>query len=314
LEDIFQAGAGHEILVDQARQVVYYSNYLDQNYWDFVVNNHLYDLDTLQAGPDTDFPVNAIELKASWRVAGLLDEPTETFIPDASERFHTMTANIPRVSVKGDTISENKDSLRLATMALVGLHVVGVVAHHPEFIWASFEHVDNAPDSLATPTGGTNSQTNEPWSFYAAQTPSGGCNQFDDATPMDPASICRNNPWGGGSPENQQNIQSLNASVHEALRQVRPLWANYKLVGGVWTTGEIPGPNGAPASIQRGSTDLANTSMETFQQGANCFACHNGGTKVVDVGVESAVIVAAKHINLSHFVVNYQAALLAKPR
>ena len=32
-------------------------------------------------------------------------------------------------------------------MAMVGLHVVGSVKGHPEMVWATFEHIDNAPQN-----------------------------------------------------------------------------------------------------------------------------------------------------------------------
>ncbi len=128
-------------------------------------------------------------------------------------------------------------------------------------------------------------------------------------------SICRQVPFGGGNAENIGNIQSLNASV--ASQQSGSIWANYQLVGAQWTTGndDIPGANGAPmapGNRQIGSLQLANTSMETFTQDANCFACHNAGVHTVTVGT-SGQSVSGKHLNLSHFIVNYQAWLQAMP-
>ena len=46
--------------------------------------------------------------------------------------------------------------------------------------------------------------------------------------------------------------------------------------------------------------------METFTQNDNCFSCHNGGAHEIAVGDQSTQV-GAKHINLSHFVVTYQA-------
>lgn len=74
------------------------------------------------------------------------------------------------------------------------------------------------------------------------------------------------------------------------------IWKNYEMIGALWTkagasSGNAPVPhmsNGAvvpgdPTSPQRGSLELANMSMETFQQGdtsyiPNCFGCHNFNT------------------------------------
>ncbi len=67
------------------------------------------------------------------------------------------------------------------------------------------------------------------------------------------------------------------------------VWKNYAMVGGLWTKGgaasgnaPVPSAGGAgdPTSPQRGSLELTNMTMETFQQGSsssipNCFSCHN---------------------------------------
>jgi len=72
------------------------------------------------------------------------------------------------------------------------------------------------------------------------------------------------------------------------------VWANYQMVGGIWTkNGQASGspppvPSTSnnqpvpanPNSPQRGSLELTNVTMETYQQGPassvpNCFGCHN---------------------------------------
>jgi hypothetical protein len=56
------------------------------------------------------------------------------------------------------------------------------------------------------------------------------------------------------------------------------VFANYSMQGAIWTNG---GMNSTDFNNQRGSLELANTTMETFVQSippkasANCFACHN---------------------------------------
>jgi hypothetical protein len=68
------------------------------------------------------------------------------------------------------------------------------------------------------------------------------------------------------------------------------VWAHYHMIGGLWTKGgqasgaspvpSLQSPTGNAASPQRGSLELANMSLETYEQGAgspvpNCFGCHN---------------------------------------
>ena len=86
------------------------------------------------------------------------------------------------------------------------------------------------------------------------------------------------------------------------------VWSNYEMVGGLWTkggaaSGSPPIPSGQgpanPDSPQRGSLELANMSLETFQQGddsfiPNCFGCHNyDPAKPLDVShIQSKLIVS----------------------
>lgn len=329
VEDIFQAGPGGKILVDQNGEVVYYSNHINKAYWDFIVDHQFYELANLQnADPALDFPTSnsipddhslSLELKVSWRVAV---KNGEVLIDKAAERFFTLDATIPEVTVneqgrivEGDEIS--------ATMAMVGMHVTGIVKGHPEFIWGTFEHIDNAPDCAddsAQPAADGPGPTG-PWSFYKPGTPTGQSNMFDMNNPLGVVNVCLVHPEGGGSDDNKNAVTTLNANVR-AEETDGSLWTQYELGGAVWTNGDVPVNNGAfppdapEGATQLGSLDLANTTMETFTQNDNCFACHNGGGHEVVVqmgdGSEKATEVNPKNINLSHYVVNYQAVQQAK--
>jgi hypothetical protein len=83
----------------------------------------------------------AIEVKSAWVVAAGL--------PNASS-YITMEATIPVYSPappppSGTTTMTATGAQQTVTLALVGMHVVGSVAGHPEMIWSTFEHVANAP-------------------------------------------------------------------------------------------------------------------------------------------------------------------------
>ena len=312
IEDIFQAGPGNKALIDQKGNVVYYANHLDQHYWDFAVANRLYDLEVLQKiERGLDFPVDALELKSSWRIA---QKNGEVIIADAEKRYFVVSTQVPKVepNEKGILV-EDWNHMIDARMALIGMHVTGIVKGHPEFIWATFEHVDNAPDCADIPPEKAKGRS---WNLYDGKATRATANQFNVGDPMAVVNVCRTHPDGGGSDDNRSAIQTLNASVQVLLGD--SLWSNYTLGGAVWTSGQVPVSNGefTPAQIdaapagkkptQLGSLDLANTTMETFTQDDNCFACHNGGAHEVVVGGKASEI-NAKNINLSHFVVNYQA-------
>jgi hypothetical protein len=124
-----------------------------------------------------DGPALAVEVKSAWvEAAGL---------PNLSS-YITMTATIPNYT-QTNTGTWTQNGQKTAQLALVGMHVVGSAAGHPEMIWATFEHVANTPRApyqyinssgstvTVSPTvanlpaiGGTSL----PWLFTAASAPS----------------------------------------------------------------------------------------------------------------------------------------------
>ena len=78
----------------------------------------------------------AIELKSAWIEATGLD----------TSKYATMTATIPKYDQVSPT-QWNANGTRQAQLAMVGIHVVGSAAGHPEMIWATFEHVNNTRDT-----------------------------------------------------------------------------------------------------------------------------------------------------------------------
>jgi len=146
--------------------------------------------------------------------------------------------------------------------------------------------------------------------------PSTKCDSFNFNTPVQqrgaPAptgvatNVCREYASGnqeGPSVNGNDNAANLAAikELNEALVGAKGLltklpshnpmsvWSNYEMVGALWTKGgadsgspPVPSKQGAAnvSSLQRGSLELTNMSMETFQQGdssfvPNCFGCHN---------------------------------------
>src|SRR5215471_9224857 len=79
----------------------------------------------------------AIEVKASWIETTNLQNP---------QNYITMNAMIPTYNTS-DPNHWVAGPARQATLAMLGLHVVGSVANHPEMVWATFEHVGNAPSA-----------------------------------------------------------------------------------------------------------------------------------------------------------------------
>ena len=305
-----QAGS-NGLLVDQNGQVVWYSAHANPLYYNLV--QKYYGAQAFaKASPTLQFPVGAAVFKASWQIVPDGTKPTAVF---------TMPAVVPLLvaNPKGGVMIDPSGKTRPVTVALVGLHVVGVTVNHPEFLWGSFEQVQNAPD-LADPNG-YNSPTpvsNKSFTFYQANTPANACNQMATETLTDPVkqtlspitNVFRQYATGGENAAGNQEIAAINTGAQgemASMGKLKPpqpaetVWANYKLIGTVWIGGNTLQPGDCGLNGQAiGSLNLADATLETFVQGpqnlgtnANCFVCHN-------TGGFSNYGIAGKDINLSH--------------
>lgn len=257
--------------IEQATQNPLY----DQN-GNVVLYYVLYSPNECQA-TSAGFQPNTVEIKTSWRI-----------LKTADPAYYTMTATVQGLSTNP------------VILGLVGFHLVINTQLHPEFVWATFEHVNNAPDCTnpqPTPAAG--------WSFLSNDCATclqkngiNGCSQCNFNNPGavppggpgitgTPNNVCRvyhdgtdpgSTTGGNNNDTNRFNIDTLNSQIAGFLSQLpsdspMSVWKNYTLVAGLWTNGGVgSGVNDA----QRGSLEAANTTMETFfqQPSQNCFTCH----------------------------------------
>lgn len=85
---------------------------------------------TLSRNNNATFPIGSLETKVSWVPV--------TSLPSADIAKNDYYTTMAAVTQKdGSVVNEQ--------VALLGMHVVGVVINHPEFIWATFEHNTLAP-------------------------------------------------------------------------------------------------------------------------------------------------------------------------
>lgn len=253
--------------------------------------------DSLAASNTESFPVGSFELKVAW-------VPLSA-IPAAKQgNYFTTTASL---SMNGGTSFVN------TPVALIGMHVVGIVQNHPEFIWATFEHDDLAPnyDWAANSASSTSNKL----LFKSSSTSGINGILYDTNTCLGVApnqvfdlfqyGIPRN-PDGSFMNTSQQepadfaNVEGINQCVKSQLKDV---WNNYFYNGSLWlnTDGKSSTQqtalidslgyaisNATPGSYARGSVNCANVTMETFTQTfqnnigainvstlANCFSCHS---------------------------------------
>lgn len=298
--DIIKQAGADQPLMDPKGEFVYYGMSVNKSAYDMITGCQLYKancagplkpdntgINLIQKYPNLAFPDTAVELKSSWMV---LDNAGV-----ASGLYYVVPGWI-----------QNKNGpCRQVNLGLTGMHIVSKTPDFPAMIWATFEHRNNAPDcsntSAQPPLGGS-------WNFYNPSCTNCVTNTYKAGTP---AQVCRMHPQGDSAigtfpdgadcnanpnqfacqpktqqmlAENSAAIQSLNSSV-QSLIQANPqlinkVWANYELVGNVWTLGKTLPPY---LQAQQGSLSAANTSMESFVQNGvagvsnpySCLSCHN---------------------------------------
>ena len=291
LGGIQQAGS-NSVLVDENDRAVYTSMVIDSIYRNFVVDNELNVPASLRNFPaTTDFPNGSMSMKAAWKII-----PKGQAAPKGA---YTRTYELYSVvDINGTlTTSDNytdpaKRTTITETVALVGFHVAVVVKGHPEFIWASFEHNDNAVNfnQLKQPDlpdytffNPADKKTGHNISNNGALSVDPTTQMISQAYGVNPTTqVVRMHQFGGGSATNQKNINNLNTIVRKALPD-NTFAKNYHEVGAVWFN-VVDGlkPDWSLAtndSIQTGSLTLSNAVIETFTQDAfgqnSCFSCHN---------------------------------------
>jgi hypothetical protein len=294
----FTEGAGAiveadgNMLVGQNGYPVYASVHMNESYFDTAQKNLIVNGGYQQQPADSHFSVGAAVFKATWmRLDASQPPPAGAYTTQAQVPVLQSTT-----SGGTTTIAPVPGQFATVTVALVGLHVVGYTVNHPEFLWGTFEHRLNSPqtaDNSFSPSG--SSATG--YTFYAANTPYSQVNQ--SATPplltlnaqtqkLSPVTnvVLENMTGGENQPSGSGNIATLNADAQSALAKLaapQSTFANYNLIGTVWMK-----PNTYNLkSDQRdavGSINLANGTAETFVQTArngdakkntNCFLCHN---------------------------------------
>lgn len=247
-------------LVDQNGQDVWYDVKLNRTYYDYVVNNGFYN-STNQKGKTISFPSSSnttagqatIKVKAAWKIMGLLGSKQ----PDDTKRFYTTTALI---------LDPATNTCEPRLVGLVGLHVVMKTKQLPQWLWATFEQVDNAPDQGTTPPAGQKYSFNNPaCTNCPVNVPPGKGDQT-------PTQVVRVVPVDSVA-------ASQNSLYQAALRTLRPdnVWQYYELVNAQW------GATATPLGVPNQPKYLANTTLETYLQETSdptkdqyhgCINCH----------------------------------------
>ncbi len=255
---------------------VYYSIFMDSiSYTTMLKYGPIAKNDPLKV-KDITFPVGSLEVKASWIDASVLKDPASYYITQGI---------INGVKTK---------------VALLGIHVVGVVENHPEFVWATFEHQDLAPAydwSKATPTTDAPVTSTVDYPFFNKSSTATVKNittkngiytdifsVYKYGVPVEKAMKGSANvqlymETSQNGSENFNNIRTINESVKSQLKGV---WNNYFYNGSIWinTAGYQDTQaqavlldslgrnlsNSQPGKLTRGSVAAYNITMETYVQ------------------------------------------------
>lgn len=275
-------------LIDQNKNYVYAEVRFNQAYYDFVLSNGYYLLPNLAKGqrahPDTGIQMpmadaatkteGAIMLKGSWRqlIKGK-DDFSRYYVVENAQVY-------------------NPDSKTCSpqTMGLVGFHIAYKLKDFPEWVWSTFEQVDNVPAD-------DGSKSSVPYSFNNGtdnpKTVGGYANRPANPSPplqpMDqrvPAQLTRFNPIPT-TPAGFSTVD-LNKTYRTLLKGT--VWQNYELVGTQWpfnagqfVLAEQGGVYPQDAGGAFPPNGVLNTSMESFVQstsdaagagGNSCMSCH----------------------------------------
>lgn len=269
-------------LVDQNSAYARYEVRYNQPFYDFVrgvdsvPSSWLYLLKNLAPREPVTMPsavapstVGALMVKAAWR------EMTPTDIQ--GNRYYIIQAMV------ADPVT---GVYTQKSMGLVGLHIAQKLQAFPEWIWSSFEQVDNVqrgPGSTPSTPISFNNGTNNP------ATIGGWANRPASKVPVanpSPVQVTRFNPIP--NTPTGASTQDLNSAYQQLLKGT--VWQFYELVITQWPSnptnfvlienGGIYPANSGGAFPANGCT---NTTMETYFQSASdaagsggnsCMSCH----------------------------------------
>jgi hypothetical protein len=225
--------------------------------------------------------VGAMEIKTAWRI---LDSSKG----DDYSKYYTRDAII---SISAENSTSNTAFTIKTKVGLVGMHIVRKTGLFANWIWSTFEHIDNTPDNLQQAQ--MDQKRTTPWSFYYPESlglqpndeydtiaGDGGNYRFDSTWPY--AKRYARTVGGekgiyGTQVQRMYPIYYRTEQVNELWRRklAGTVWANYKLVGSQWATSTLTPGKPLPAAPSM----MGNSTLETYILGySSCVSCHMGAS------------------------------------
>lgn len=287
LSDFGEASTGGAWLTAQPKMnnaITLFEKRLNQDEFNYIVANKLYNAanqSPFATKQGINLPdgssafmsygtVGAVEIKAAWIQ---LDDPTLWPLYKISKAY----VSYPTAS--GATPP------KLVTVGLVAIHIIRKTPNAQQFVWSTFEHVNNAPS-----TTDISNKTLKAWYTYfnLACNPASDyykCAQNQAPIPgkdpyTAPVQVVRSSPISNSS---VNNIVALNQSVWTtiAAANAKSVFLNYQLVNVLWPNANTSITAGATTPLTDGDAQpplaqqpVANTVLETYHQNLNCLSCH----------------------------------------
>ncbi|MEO7735877.1 MAG: cytochrome c family protein [Kofleriaceae bacterium] len=297
---------------------VWYEVVVDQDEYNYVAQHQLYNAHSqaafvaggsgqpivLPMGTRSNSVTGAIELKAAWM------EITDPDNPKWAARYKLAASTV---------LDPETGHCRNIVVALVGLHIIHKTTSQTSWVWATFEHVDNAPDagaSAAPPPGGYNfyNPNCQPQTLQNVPT---SCLTDGGTSPVTVGCTANVAPpyyLSPGCPKPvpvqvtrvtpiDASTSAVNQAMQANIQRTSPgsVWQYYQLVNAIWSTNAAPPPT-APQQASNvqlqgmqpqgvypfpSKTAVASTVLETYAQTTTCIQCHVEATLAAVDGVES---------------------------
>ncbi len=234
------------ILTDQAGRAVYFDIRMNQVAYEYVRAQGLFNGAVQQQTDAVSFPAGAILAKGAWRV---LDE-------GQGDRFVTSRACVCRQGPDGQPLD---CAPRL--VGLVGLHLMAKTPSAPQWLWSTYEQVDNVPPTPGAPAAFNNPHCSPADCPPNQVQPLGVATQVTRVIP-----IPDQKPDCARPDEARDDLKTLNDDLARALRKAGSKLANYQLVGIQWPVNPAVPAQGPATVFQVRPALLGNTTLETFIQ------------------------------------------------
>ena len=240
-------------LTDQHGNLARFEIRFNKTQFDTIVANRFYNTQGQDAAKVIRFPSGVMEVKASWRMMTTADSP------EVRARFLRRDAWI-YTPASGTTPATCTKSV----VGLTGLHITQKTPTRPQWVWATFEHVDNVPPFGATPPPARTL----PYSFFDPLCPVTQCppNQSTEEgrSPATPTQVTRIINIGAAAAKANPRWQAALATYVAGSP-----FQHYQLVDVQWPQDPAQRPIGNPTPSL-----LANTTMETYIPESSCINCH----------------------------------------